>query len=100
MLKAAQAQPLAAEPGRVAAYGSLDYSVLALVLEKAGGRPYPDLVRDRVWKPAGLQATAFDGALDPAPDLRTSEVVPGRVPVYPWQGDRQRTFWFHHPAHA
>lgn len=100
VLGAALAQPLAAEPGRLAAYGSLDYSVLALVLERAAGRPYPELVRERVWKPLGLGATAFEDAQDPMPDLRTAEVLAGRVPVYQWQGDRQRAFWFRYPAHA
>lgn len=99
VMKAAQALPLAAAPGAVSAYGSDDFSVLALILEKAGGRPFPDLLRERVWKPLGLGRTAFEDVTEVGA-VRTAEVIPGRASVYQWRGDRQRLHWFLYPVHA
>jgi CubicO group peptidase (beta-lactamase class C family) len=96
---AAQALPLAAAPGAVSAYGSDDFSVLALILERAGGQPFPELLRARIWAPLGLAHTAFEGATQVGP-TRTAEVLPGRVSVYRWEGDRQRLHWFLYPAHT
>lgn len=96
---AAQALPLATAPGAVSAYGSDDFSVLALILERAGGQPFPELLRARIWTPLGLAHTAFEGATQ-AGATRTAEVLPGRVSVYRWVGDRQRLHWFLYPAHT
>jgi len=98
-VKAVLALPLAAAPGAVAAYGSDDFSILALILEKAGGRPFPDLLRDRIWKPLNLGHTAFEDATQ-AGNTRLAEVIPGRASVYQWQGGRQRLHWFLYPAHT
>jgi len=98
-VKEAQALPLAAAPGTVSAYGSYDFSVLALVLEKAGGRPFADLLRERLWKPLGLTRTGFEDATQTGP-TRTAEVIPGRAGVYQWQGDRQRLHWFAYPSYT
>jgi CubicO group peptidase (beta-lactamase class C family) len=100
VVKAAQGRPLLGPPGAQAAYGSDDYSVLALILEKVGGRPFPDLLRERVWKPLGLGSAAFEDAISQGPDTRTAEVLPGRVSAYRWQEDRQRLHWFLYPRHA
>ncbi|MBP1773560.1 MAG: Beta-lactamase-like protein [Holophagaceae bacterium] len=99
VLKAAQAVPLAAAPGAVSAYGSDDFSVLALILEKAGGRPFSELLRERVWKPLGMTRTGFED-VTLAGNVRTAEVVPGRASVYQWRGDRQRLHWYAYPPHT
>jgi CubicO group peptidase (beta-lactamase class C family) len=99
VLKAAQAVPLAAAPGAVSAYGSDDFSVLALILEKAGGRPFPELLRERIWKPLGMTRTGFEEVAQ-AGNVRTAEVLPGRASVYQWRGDRQRLHWYAYPSHT
>jgi len=98
-VREAQALPLAAAPGTVSAYGSYDFSVLALVLERAGGRAFVDLLKERLWKPLGLARTGFEDATQTGP-TRTAEVVPGRASVYQWQGDRQRLHWFAYPSYT
>lgn len=98
-VKAVQGLPLAAVPGAVSAYGSDDFSVLALILERAGGQPFPELLRARIWKPLGLAHAAFEGATQVGA-TRTAEVLPGRVSVYRWEGDRQRLHWYLYPAHT
>lgn len=98
-LKAAQAVPLAAAPGAVSAYGSDDFSVLALILEKVGGHPFPELLRERIWKPLGMTRTGFE-EVALAGNVRTAEVVPGRASVYQWRGDRQRLHWYAYPPHT
>ena len=46
-------------PGSSFSYCNAGYVVLALVLERVAGAPFPDLVRDRVCQPAGMHATEF-----------------------------------------
>ncbi|HEX7135841.1 MAG TPA: serine hydrolase domain-containing protein [Iamia sp.] len=51
------------------AYCNGGYAVLALLAERAAGRPFPDLVDERVCQPAGMVDTAF---------LRSDD-LPGRT---------------------
>jgi CubicO group peptidase (beta-lactamase class C family) len=46
-------------PGERFAYNNGGFVVLALLAERATGVPFPDLVRDRVCRPAGMTGTAF-----------------------------------------
>ena len=46
-------------PGERFAYCNGGYVVLALVAERVAGTPFPDLVRDKVCRPAGMRDTAF-----------------------------------------
>ncbi|HJV37746.1 MAG TPA: serine hydrolase domain-containing protein [Geothrix sp.] len=98
-VKGTLAEPLAAAPGAVSAYGSDDFSVLALILEKAGGRPFQELLRTRIWQRIGTAGCAFEDATEVGL-TRTAEVIPGRARVYQWQGDRQRLHWFRYPPHT
>lgn len=98
-VKGTLAEPLATGPGAVSAYGSDDFSVLALILEKAGGRPFQELLRTRIWERLGTAGSAFEDATE-AGLTRTAEVIPGRARVYQWQGDRQRLHWFRYPPHT
>ena len=47
-------------PGMEQRYGNFNYVLLGCVLEEVTGRPYPELVRDLVLEPAGMQHTGFD----------------------------------------
>lgn len=60
-------------PGERFAYNNGGFVVLALIAERAGGLPFPDLVRARVCEPAGMADTAF---------LRSDEPVHGAALGY------------------
>ena len=57
-------------PGERFAYNNSAFVVLALIAERAAGMPFPDLVRDRVCRPAGMSDTAF--LRSDEPDGRTA----------------------------
>ena len=46
-------------PGERFAYNNSGFVVLALIAERAGGMPFPELVRTRVCDPAGMPDTEF-----------------------------------------
>jgi CubicO group peptidase (beta-lactamase class C family) len=46
-------------PGERFAYNNSGFVVLALIAERAGGMPFPELVRTRVCEPAGMHHTEF-----------------------------------------
>jgi CubicO group peptidase (beta-lactamase class C family) len=46
-------------PGERFAYNNSGFVVLALIAERAGGMPFPELVRTRVCEPAGMRDTEF-----------------------------------------
>lgn len=51
--------PMKFPPGERFEYCNGGYVVLALVAEAVSGLPFPDLVAERVWAPAGMSSTAF-----------------------------------------
>lgn len=55
------------EPGTRARYSSSNYNLIAAVIERATGRRFIDVVRERVLEPLGLEHTAFDDVLRPTP---------------------------------
>jgi len=58
-------------PGAYFHYSNLGYGILGLLIETLEGRPYPDVIRARIFKPLGMNASA------PAisPDLRERTVA-------------------------
>jgi CubicO group peptidase (beta-lactamase class C family) len=79
-------RPLAFAPGAKAQYRLSDIYVLTRVIEKVTGKRYGELLQARL----GLQCTGFD---HPQEDgmTRRADVIPGRIGVYRWEGDHQRT---------
>jgi CubicO group peptidase (beta-lactamase class C family) len=75
-------------PGERFAYNNGGFVVLALIAERAGGMPFPDLVRTRVCEPAGMQDTEF---------LRSDEPGEGVALGY-LDGDGLRTNVLHLPV--
>jgi len=77
-------------PGDRFSYCNGAYVVLALIAERASGVPYHELVRTRVFEPAGLRDTEF---------LRSDE-LPDRTAIgyVPVEGDRWRSNVFHLPV--
>ncbi|MGE5691224.1 MAG: serine hydrolase domain-containing protein [Pseudomonadota bacterium] len=53
-------QPLLFEPGTAYHYSNIGYDVLGLIAARAGGRPFPALLRERLFVPLGLEDTAYD----------------------------------------
>ena len=93
IVAAAMQHPLVHPPGTVSAYGFTDYVVLAAILEKVAGKPYPDLLRDSLAVPLSMTATAFDNATADGP-IRAADVLPRRASVYRWENGAQRRFDF------
>jgi CubicO group peptidase (beta-lactamase class C family) len=58
-LKKALAEPLEAKPGEKYIYSNTGYSLAGAMLEKIGDRDWEDLMRDRIFRPLGLQTAGF-----------------------------------------
>lgn len=66
-------RPLTFQPGEGWAYSNSGYVVLTAVIEKASGRPYADFVRDRLFRPLGMEDSGYD---------RADEILPRRASGY------------------
>ncbi|WP_404372526.1 serine hydrolase domain-containing protein [Corallococcus coralloides] len=98
---AAKGAPLASAPGEKNAYGSDDFVLLTHVLEKVGGAPYEQLLRDRIFNPLGMTNSGFDHAtLTEQHVVMTSDVVMERSATYQWKTDHQQQYWFMYPYYT
>ena len=71
---------LVAEPGTRYSYTSYGYNLLGAVIEGASGMPYGDFMRDRVWKPMGMESTRMDDPLDLIPNrVRGYQLINGQL---------------------
>ena len=95
-VEVAKKQSMLAKPGELSQYGSLDFSVLAAIVEKAGGAPVEDLIAQRIAKPLGMSATRFDPPANPAGS--TVVHLPGRAVTYEWKAGSQQAYRF--PYHG
>jgi CubicO group peptidase (beta-lactamase class C family) len=66
------------EPGTKDAYSNYGMVLLGAVIERVGGMPYYDYVREHIFRPAGMADT------DSLPE---NENVPNRSVGYMWQGN-------------
>src|SRR4051794_544540 len=64
---------LVAEPGSRFNYSTYGYVLLGAVIEGATGKPYADVMREKVWAPLGMTNTLMD-------DMRA--IIPNRVRGY------------------
>ena len=53
-MKDTLAQPPIGKPGERFAYSNAGYAMLALIAERLAGKPYEELLRERIFKPLGL----------------------------------------------
>jgi D-alanyl-D-alanine carboxypeptidase len=53
-------QPLLFTPGLGYHYSNIGYDILGLIAARAGGKPLPELYREKIFEPLGLHATAYD----------------------------------------
>lgn len=72
---------LVAEPGTRFNYSSYGYVLLGAVLEAAAGKPYAEVLREKVWGPLGMTSTVMD-------DMRA--LIPNRVRGYELQDGKLR----------
>ncbi|KAB2848772.1 MAG: beta-lactamase family protein [Hyphomicrobiaceae bacterium] len=89
MIEAANSQRRRFAPGRQHEYSNTNYLLLGLVIEKVSGKPYRDVVSERIVEPLQLQHTGFPDELGIVPRQRLSAYVPsdrGREPF----GDYKR----------
>jgi CubicO group peptidase (beta-lactamase class C family) len=97
----ARKQTLAARPGERVAYGSLDFSLLAYILERAGGMPFEQLLAQRITGPLAMTDTRFARfELSPGRDMVKTEMVAGRVNTYEWSNGRQMAYRYLYPAYT
>ncbi len=75
-------------PGTRFSYSDYGFIVLALVIERVTGRGFHDVVREKVFQPAGLTRTEY---------LRTDE-LPANAAIGYLEDDGPRTNIFHLPA--
>jgi CubicO group peptidase (beta-lactamase class C family) len=74
-------------PGERCQYSNAAFIVLGLVVEELTGRPFADVVQQRVFDPAGMTASGFFRFDEPVPDLavgyrRESPDGPWRTNIY------------------
>lgn len=83
LLAVIREEPLLFEPGSQFKYSNSGYAVLGVIIEKVSGQPYGDFLRDNLFGPADMAASAYDPA--PAPDqaLGYSASLSGPVPAAP-----------------
>lgn len=80
--------PQVFEPGERCTYNNSAFVVLAIVAGRVAGRPFEELVHERVCRPAGMAASAF---------LRSDELPADAAIGYLWD-DRPRTNVLHLPV--
>ncbi|WP_444861298.1 D-alanyl-D-alanine-carboxypeptidase/endopeptidase AmpH [Erwinia sp. INIA01] len=67
---------LKSAPGQVASYSNLAFDLLGDALAKAGGKPYPTLLQEKVTRPLGMKDTTFT----PSPDQCARLIIPAKSP--------------------
>ncbi len=104
-----KSNPLLFPPGSAVLYSNFGFDVLAAALSLAAGKPYPELLAERVLKPLGLKDTTFapvdaqnqrlmqghwiDGS--PMPFVPTGDVIVGAGGLYSSAGDLLRWLQWH-----
>jgi D-alanyl-D-alanine carboxypeptidase len=74
--------PNTAAPGTTFQYCNTNLVLLGLVVERVGGRPFADFLRERVLRPARLHRTFFPGGAEfpePHPHGYTDDILTGEV---------------------
>jgi CubicO group peptidase (beta-lactamase class C family) len=91
--------PLTSKPGVAARYGSMDFTVLQSILERASGKPFATLLHDALLVPVGLPCISFDNAVEAGPQ-RMADDVPNRAEYYRWVGQANQRRWFLYTQYA
>jgi D-alanyl-D-alanine carboxypeptidase len=81
--------PLNFAPGSQWLYSNTGYLLLQIILQKVSGKPFDELLAERVFGPLGMKATRRN-SLD--------EIIPNRAAGYLWEGGRLRNSPFLEPT--
>jgi CubicO group peptidase (beta-lactamase class C family) len=73
LLKVIQAVPLAFQPGEKHAYSNLGYVTLGILISKAAGKFYGDLLQERIFKPLDMTTARI---------INEADIVPHRAAGY------------------
>ena len=79
LLEAVYATPLEFQPGEKWRYSNLGYVTLGIVIHRASGKPYGELLAERVFQPLGMTATRI---------ISESDIVPHRAAGYRLVGEQ------------
>jgi len=93
--------PLLFTPGTAGLYSNFAFDVLSAALSSAAGKPYPEVLEERVLDPAGLQDTVLtlregdrtrlmqghDFGGSPLPDVRATPIMAGASALYSTAND-------------
>ena len=71
-------------PGGPWRYSNAGYVLLGLVIEELAGKPYIDVIAERVFEPAGMAASGFFPLDEVRPDLAVGYLPPAE-PGGPWR---------------
>ncbi len=84
VLDAARPLPAIGPPGAGTYYSNTNYLLAGRILERALGRPFGDLLADRIARPLALGSTWYlvDGPPGPAPAPGLAEVIDGAPPLH------------------
>ena len=70
------------EPGTKLKYGTLNYVLLSLLIEKAAGKSFEQVIREYVFEPLGMRDTGVEGAsATVGPDQRGRSELKGATPI-------------------
>lgn len=84
-----EGRPALSDPGAVFAYSNAGYVLLALLVERATGVPFQEVVTERVFRPAGMSRSGY---------LRSDELPADALVGYVRAGGRWRSHVLHLPV--
>ncbi len=92
LVRMACAQPLEFQPGERYSYSNTGYLLLGAILDRIGGRHYSEVLRDRVFKPLGMEsARLIDEAAIVPHRAAGYHLVQGRITNQEWVAPEQNT---------
>jgi CubicO group peptidase (beta-lactamase class C family) len=83
LLPAYLALPLIGAPGTIFMYSSINFIILALIVERVSGKKLDELLQERVFGPLGMADTAYNPPLSLRPRIPATEFVEWRR-EYDW----------------
>jgi CubicO group peptidase (beta-lactamase class C family) len=92
LVRLACAQPLEFQPGERYSYSNAGYVLLGAILDRIGGRHYSEVLRDRVFKPLGMDsARLIDEAAIGPHRAAGYHLLQGRISNQDWVAPEQNT---------
>ena len=92
LVRMACAQPLEFQPGERYSYSNTGYLLLGAIMDRIGGRHYSEVLRDRVFKPLGMDsARLIDEAAIVPHRAAGYHLVQGKIANQDWVAPEQNT---------